>query len=118
MDLIFIHDLRIQTCIGAYAWEREQLRDLLLDIEFGVHTQAAALSDQLHDTLDYQVVAERICEFAATHTCQLLETLGERIAGILQTEFAVTWLRLTLRKPGAVANTREVGLIIERGDRS
>lgn len=118
MDLIFLHGLHIQTCIGAYAWERKQLRDLLLDIELGVHTQAAALSDQLHDAVDYQAVAERISEFATTHTCQLLETLGERIAEILQTEFAITWLRLTLRKPGAVANTREVGLIIERGDRS
>jgi len=32
-------------------------------------------------------------------------------------EFGVPWLRLTLRKPGAVRDTREVGVIIERGNR-
>jgi dihydroneopterin aldolase len=117
MDSIFIHDLRIHTCIGAYAWERERPRELLLNIELGANTQPAALSDQLHDTVDYQAVAGRISEFAAAHSCQLLETFGERIAGILQTEFSITWLRLTLRKPGAVANTHEVGIIIERGHR-
>ena len=33
------------------------------------------------------------------------------------TEFEVPWLRLTLSKPGAVRGSREVGIIIERGER-
>ena len=38
-----------------------------------------------------------------------------QLAGVLQNEFGVRWLRLTLRKPGAVPAARAVGVKIERG---
>jgi len=47
----------------------------------------------------------------------LVETLGERIADLVLREFPVPWLRLTLRKPGAVREAGEVGILIERGRR-
>ena len=48
---------------------------------------------------------------------QLVETLGERVAERVRQDFGVSWLRLTLRKPGSVRAAREVGVIIERGSR-
>ena len=77
----------------------------------------AAATDQLDDTLDYQVVARRISEFAAASDFQLVETLGERIAELIRREFNAPWLRLTLRKPGALREAREAGIMIERGRR-
>ena len=47
----------------------------------------------------------------------MLETLGTRIADIVQNEFGVKWLRLELGKPGAVTGARDVGVIIERGSK-
>jgi dihydroneopterin aldolase len=47
----------------------------------------------------------------------LIETLAERIADIVREEFGVPWLRLRLGKPGAVTGSRDVGVIIERGQR-
>lgn len=117
MDIIFIHELPVETIIGVYPWERDSPQTLLLDLELGADIQPAARSDQLDDTLDYQVVARRINEFAAASTFQLVETLAERIAELLQQEFAVPWLRLTLRKVAAIPAAREVGIIIERGER-
>ncbi|MGL5187202.1 MAG: bifunctional dihydroneopterin aldolase/7,8-dihydroneopterin epimerase, partial [Plesiomonas shigelloides] len=32
--------------------------------------------------------------------------------------FGIRWLRLRVAKPGAVANARQVGVIIERGERA
>lgn len=117
MDIIFIRELRVQTTIGVHPWERCVRQTLLLDLELGTDIRPAAATDRLDDTLDYQAVAQRISEFAAASVFQLVETLGERIAELLSREFAVSWLRLTLRKPGAVRDTREVGIIIERGGR-
>ncbi|MEC7432952.1 MAG: bifunctional dihydroneopterin aldolase/7,8-dihydroneopterin epimerase, partial [Pseudomonadota bacterium] len=42
----------------------------------------------------------------------------EEVARLLQNEFGVRWLRLTLSKPGAVAAARSVGVRIERGERT
>lgn len=117
MDIIFIRDLRVQTLIGVYPEERIAPRTLLLDLELGTDIRPAAVQDRLDDTLDYQAVAERIIAFAATCEAQLVETLAEQIAALIQREFAIAWLRLTLRKPGALLDASEVGVIIERGQR-
>jgi dihydroneopterin aldolase len=45
---------------------------------------------------------------------QLVETLAERIAGIIIDEFGVSWVRVRLSKPGAIRGSREVGILIER----
>lgn len=117
MDIIFIRDLRVETLIGVYPHERQNRRTLLLDLELGADIRPAAATDHLDDTLNYQTVAQRISEFVAASDCQLIETLGQRIADLVLREFAVPWLRLTLRKPGAVPETREVGILIERSRR-
>ena len=117
MDIIFIRDLRVETLIGVYPQERQSRRTLLLDLELGTNIRPAAATDHLDDTLNYQAVAQRIIEFAAASDCRLVETLGERIAELVLREFHTPWLRLTVRKPGAVPEAREVGIIIERGCR-
>lgn len=118
MDLIFIRDLRIETLIGVYPEERQNRQTLLLDLELGADLRPAAASDRLDDTLNYQAVAHRVREFAIASRCQLVETLGEGIAELLRREFAVPWLRLTLRKFGAVPEASAVGITIIRGDRT
>ncbi|NJM10789.1 MAG: dihydroneopterin aldolase [Synechococcaceae cyanobacterium SM1_2_3] len=117
MDIIFIRELRIETTIGVHPWERQIRQTLLLDVELGADIRPATATDCLDDTLNYQAVAQRISAFAAASDVQLVETLGERIAELLRREFAASWLRLTLRKPGALRDAREVGIIIERGSR-
>lgn len=117
MDIIFIHELQVETIIGVHPWERDMRRTLILDLELGIDIRPAAATDQLNDTLDYQRVAQRINEFAAASDFRLVETLGERIVELLCREFDVPWLRLVLRKPGALREAREVGVVIERGRR-
>jgi dihydroneopterin aldolase len=45
----------------------------------------------------------------------LLETLAERMAAFLMSQFHIPWLQLTIGKPGAVHNAATVGVEIERG---
>jgi 7,8-dihydroneopterin aldolase/epimerase/oxygenase len=118
MDIIFIRELRIETIIGVHPWERQVRQTLILTMELGADVGLVAATDCLNDTLNYQAVAQRVSEFAAASTFQLVETLGERIAELLQREFGAPWLRLTLSKPGALRGAREVGIIIERGCRN
>jgi len=116
-DIIFISDLRIETIIGIYAWERKVRQTVSLDLEMATDIGKAAGSDRIEDTLNYKAVAKRLIAFVGESEFQLVETLAERIAAIVQEEFQVPWLRLTLRKPGAVRGSRDVGVMIERGTR-
>lgn len=118
MDIVFIRELRIDTVIGIYEWEREIRQTVVLDLEMGADIARAAATDAIDDTLDYKTVSKRLIEFVRESEFQLVETLAERCAAIVLEEFGVPWLRLTLNKMGAVSAARDVGVIIERGQRA
>ena len=117
MDIIFLADLRIETVIGVFDWEREIKQAVVFDLQMAADIRKAAASDQLEDTLDYKSVAKRIIEFVEASEFQLVETLAERVANIILNEFNVPWVRVQLNKQGAVRGARDVGVIIERGEK-
>jgi dihydroneopterin aldolase len=117
MDIVFLNDLRIETVIGVYDWEREVKQTVALDVEMSADVAKAAASDHIDDALDYKAVAKRLIEFVEQSEFQLVETLAERCASIVREEFGVAWVRLTLNKIGAVSYARDVGVIIERGEK-
>ena len=117
MDIIYLRDLRIDTVIGIYDWERRMKQTVIIDLEMGTDIRKAANSDNINDTLNYKDVAKRLISFVGESEFELVETLSEKIADILLDEFKVPWLRLTLNKKGAVRGVRDVGVIIERGSK-
>jgi dihydroneopterin aldolase len=117
VDIVFIEDLRIETIIGIYDWEREVRQVVALDLEMASDNRIAAASENIDDALNYKAVAKRLIKFVGDSQFLLVETLAERIAEIILSEFKVPWLRLKLSKPGAVTGSRAVGVIIERGTR-
>jgi dihydroneopterin aldolase len=117
MDIIYLNDLRIDTIIGIYDWERRVRQTISLDLEMASDIRKAAASDDIADTLNYKAVAKRLIQFVGESEFQLVETLAERITGIILTEFEVPWVRLRVNKQGAVRGARDVGVIIERGNK-
>ena len=117
MDIVYIRDLRIDTVIGIYGWERHIKQAVRLDIELAADTARAAASNAIDDTLDYSAIAERVTSFIQESEFLLLEVMAERVAELILSEFNTSWLRLSIGKPGAVSNAREVGVVIERGSR-
>ena len=117
MDIIYLNNLQVDAVIGIYDWERRTRQRLILDIEIGVDIRAAAMTDNIEDTLNYKALAKRVIAFVGDSRFQLVETLAENVAGIILQEFNVPWCRLRLNKQGAVKGVRDVGVIIERGSR-
>ncbi|HEC19516.1 MAG TPA: dihydroneopterin aldolase [Gammaproteobacteria bacterium] len=115
MDIIFLHDLTIETIIGIYDWERKEKQSIILDLDMAADIPRAAASDAIEDTLNYKAVAKRLIDFVGNSDFQLVETLAERVAAIVLDEFDVKWLRLRVNKKGAVRYAGDVGVIIERG---
>ena len=118
MDIIYLNDLRIDTVIGIYDWERQTRQTVILDIQMGTDIKKAADSDDIEDTINYKAVAKRLFEFVGNSEFELVETLAERISELLINEFNIPWLRLQLNKQGALRGVRDVGIIIERGEKS
>ena len=115
MDIVFIRDLRIDTTIGIYDWERQIRQPVVLDLDMGADIRRAAASDHIDDALNYKAVAKRLIRFVSEAEFQLVETLAEECARIVLDEFNVPWVRLTLNKTGALRGADGVGIVIERG---
>ncbi len=118
MDIIYLNDLKIETIIGIYDWEREVKQIITLDLEMAGDVAKAAKSDHIDDTLNYKAVAKRLLEFVGQSEFQLVETLAEEVANIILNEFSVPWVKVKVNKKGAVRYASDVGVIIERGQRS
>ncbi len=114
MDIIFLHDLRIETVIGIWDWERKIRQTVAIDLDMSADIRKAADSDSVDDTLNYKLVSKRLQQFVGDSSFQLVETLAEKIAALILDEFGVEWVRVRVNKPGAVRGARDVGVVIER----
>ena len=115
MGIVFVRELKIQTVIGIFDWERAIRQTVVLDLEMASDIAKAGRNDNIDDALNYKSVSDRITAFVEASQFQLVETMAEKIAALVIDEFSVPWLRLRLSKPGALPNARDVGVIIERG---
>ncbi len=118
MDIVFLHEMKVDTVIGIWEWERKIRQTVVIDLEMAADIRKAAASDSIDDALNYKLVAKRLQKFVGDSEFQLVETLAEKIAAIVMDEFGVSWVRVKLNKPGAIRGARDVGVVIERGKRT
>ena len=106
MDTVFIEGLDVKTVIGIHDWERNIRQQLVIDLELATDIRPAASKDNIEHTLNYQLISQRITEFVQQSSYGLIETLAEHLAALLMDEYSVPWLKLTVRKPGAIADAK------------
>ena len=118
MDKIVLRELRVDTVVGIWDWERVVPQTVSIDLEMAVDVRRAASQDGIEATLDYKGVSHRISTFVSESRFNLIETMAERIAEIITEEFHVPWVKVAVHKPWAIRGSRDVGVVIERGERS
>ena len=114
MDIIFLRELKVETLIGVYEWEKRVPQTLQLDMEIALPNTRACQSDDIHDALDYSEIVRHIQSALSNHHFNLLEALAEHIAQILLADFNVSWVKVSVAKLNAIRDCRMVGICIER----
>lgn len=117
MDIIYIRNLRIACVIGVFEWERRMRQTVVLDLDLAADIARAAATDRLEDTVDYKAIAKRLIDYVGQSQFQLVETLAEKVAEIVRSEYGVKWVRVRVNKKGALRHATDVGVVIERGQR-
>jgi dihydroneopterin aldolase len=118
MDIIFIHELKIETLIGIYEWEKQVPQTLQLDLEVGLPGKHAAASGDIADTLDYSKIVRRIEQLLKQEHFPLLEKAAEAIAATILKEFKAPWVKLSIAKLSPLRHVKRLGITIERGERN
>ncbi|KZE32840.1 dihydroneopterin aldolase [Crenobacter luteus] len=117
MDIIFLREVRADTIIGVYEWERQAPQAIELDLEIGIPSEVPCHTDNIGDTIHYGVVVDRLRRALAEQHFLLIEALAEYIAKVIREEFGAPWVRVAVTKLGILPGVKRVGVMIERGHR-
>ena len=116
MDRVFIEELTVFAQIGVYDWEQQIKQKLVFDLEMAWDSKQAAETDDVAYCLNYAEVSQVIIDYVESKPFLLIERVAYEVADQLQQRFGISWLRLKLSKPKAVAQANNVGIIVERGE--
>ena len=117
-DYVHIEQLEVSAIIGVYEWERHTVQKIYYDLTMAWDISKAAETDEISHALDYKAVTKRLISYAQSSRFYLIESLAEKSANMILSEFSVPWLRLKLSKPLAVKGSKNVAITIERGSRA
>jgi dihydroneopterin aldolase len=87
MARIAIVDLEVHYSVGVSDQERAQPQKLLVTIEMNVDFTAAALTDRVEKTINYQRVVDDLLRFGEGRSWRLLEKLVSNIADRVMNEY-------------------------------
>jgi dihydroneopterin aldolase len=97
-DEIHIADLEISTRIGVPEQERAAPQRLTVNISFWPYQQTRDVADNIANTVNYSVVADETKRFVRDQSLSLIETLADRLANHLLTNFPLQKVTVELRK--------------------
>src|SRR6476620_9939481 len=85
-DRIELRGLTVRGHHGVFEHERRDGQDFIVDITVWIDLAAAASSDQLTDTFDYGVLAQRAAGIVGGTPRNLIETVAAEIAEDVMTD--------------------------------
>lgn len=101
-DEIAITGIRSTGFHGVYEHERRDGQEFVADLTLSLSLARAAATDDVTDTVHYGEVAERVAAILAGEPVDLIETLAERIATAVLSDWPlVDAVAATVHKPAA-----------------
>ncbi len=110
---ILIRDLTLSCRIGVSEEERARRQRLRLNVELLVES-APPKEDNIHEVLDYGVLAGALKERSRAANCRLLETLAEELSALCFSFPQVRQSRIRIEKLDRYADIGGIGIEIER----
>jgi 7,8-dihydroneopterin aldolase/epimerase/oxygenase len=113
-DHIALRGLRVSCVVGVHAWERKAPRELVLDVVLHVDTRAAAATDGLEDTVDYDAMATSLRGRLVELRPKLIEAAADAVAQVCLAHPSVASVDVTVRKDRAMRGTDSVSVEVHR----
>jgi dihydroneopterin aldolase len=115
-DRLTLTGLRAMAHHGVFEHERADGQEFVIDVSVWLDSRGAAANDDLAQTVHYGVLAEEVVAAVERDPVDLIETVAERIAGVVLAHPGVLRTRVTLHKPSApiAVPFDDVSITIER----
>ncbi|MGK2879332.1 MAG: dihydroneopterin aldolase [Mycobacterium sp.] len=100
-DRIELRGLRVRGNHGVFEHERRDGQEFIVDVVVWIDSAAAAVSDDLSDTYDYGVLAQRAADIVGGPARNLIEKVAAEIADDVMVDERVHAVEVTVHKPSA-----------------
>ena len=100
-DRIELRGLAVRGHHGVFDHERRDGQDFIVDITVWIDLAQAAASDDLNDTFEYGVLAQRAADVISGPARDLIETVAAEIAEDVMADERVHAVEVVLHKPQA-----------------
>lgn len=100
-DRIALTGLKVRGNHGVYDDEKRDGQDFFVDIVVWLDLGAAAVDDDLRQTLHYGELAERAAAIVAGPSRDLVETVAAEVADDVMNDSRVQATEVTIHKPAA-----------------
>ena len=96
-----LQGLECHASIGIYDIERETSQKVIIDAELILKPETEPLTDDIHTTLNYDLIRETIIAVVSARHYDLQETLARKLFDALQLLNGVRSVRVRSSKPDA-----------------
>ena len=113
-DRVFIEDLKIETIIGIFGWERKVKQEVNISLEMEFNIDKAGKTDQIEDALDYKKIGKAVISLVEKSSFFLVEKMATEVAKLVLKNKKIDSVMVTASKPGALRGSKSVGVKIFR----
>ena len=106
LSTLVLDGIEVNCVIGDYPEERSREQRLVVDVELDVDLAAAAVSDELADTVDYAALAQSVRDVLRAAKCRLIERAASLVLAECLRDGRVREARVVVSKAGAVEGLR------------
>jgi len=116
-DRIVLTGLRAFAHHGVFEHERRNGQEFVIDVTARLDLRGAGSDDELASTVHYGVLAEQVVAAVESDPVDLIESVAERVAGVVLRHGAVYEVEVTVHKPQAPITVPfdDVSVTIVRG---
>lgn len=101
--LIKLKNLHLKTIIGIHKWEDEVEREMLINITIETDNNKALQSDDIKDTIDYDLIVTNIKNLVRDNRFKLVEKMVGEILNLIMQDHRIKKCQIEIDKIGAVA---------------
>ncbi|MFT5703059.1 MAG: FolB domain-containing protein [Rickettsiales bacterium] len=98
--IIKIKNLRIETFLGIYEWEKTHPRTLIFNVQIDGDFEKSIFTDKIEDTLDYDKITNQIRDYTKNNYCHLIEKIVGELLELIMEDQRIKSCTLEVDKTG------------------
>lgn len=112
--LIKIKNLKLSTIIGIHEWEKTIDRQIIINAEIETANENSLESDNIADTIDYDILTNKIKDLTSKNKFQLIEKMSGEIMKSIMEDKRIERCRLEIDKVGVIEGVDSFSVTIEQ----